>query len=157
LGDAGCAGADSFGAGATVPAAAAQAYANWGSPTPTTSLASLRPTIAPSVSRTVPPAPSACTTSPATGRAAAINSTLSGRAENPSGGPSLLYFPRRVYYLDAPVDVPAGADVVIAGDGPFSRFVWTGSAPDAAVFHAHAPSKAMFRDLRIWAEAPGSR
>jgi hypothetical protein len=161
-GSAGCPGtgqtADSFGVapgGSAVPAAAQAAYAGWGSPTIGMATASVqRPTIAPKVSRTVLTVPSACTTSPGTGCAAALNGILSGAS---SGGQYLLYFPRLYYYVDGQVEIPAGLDVVITGDGLGSELIWTGSALDKFVFHASAPAKAMFKDFQVIGNGSGSK
>lgn len=166
-GDAGCPGAgqsaDRFGGtsgGPAIPAAALHAFQGWGSPALGMPAASVqRPTIAPRVGRIVKSVAtdaSACTIAPGTGCGAALDQILRDWAAAP-GAQYLLYFPGRFYYIDRPVTVPAGLDVVIAGDGGVTHVVWTGTAQDASIFTALAPSRAMFRDLYLYADGVASR
>ncbi len=159
-GDAGCptAGdtADSFPPSLTIPAAAAAAFAGWGSPT--LSGPPPRPTIAPSVTtrnvinvKTI----TACNSATSSGCAAAISSAIAGAGAHP-----MLYFPPGSYYIDAQINIPASLDIVIAGDGSQSVLLWVGSAGDAGItanagvldayfFHAQSPSSATFRNLQL--------
>lgn len=98
-----------------------------------------------------------CTLYPPTSSCAdLINTWLAAQS---STATPLLFFPAADYYLDKPILIPGGLDVVIAGAGGRTTFFWVGTDtahPDQYLFHVQAPARASLRDFNGFVNRSGT-
>ena len=84
------------------------------------------------------------------GASAATIQTALTTAANAPGTRTIVHLPAGTYSLTASLDLAAGSDVQLVGDGYGTQLVWAG-AGSGPVLALHGPSTAVVRDLEIQA------